>query len=190
MSDLPVVERFRAPLLAATPRRRRRLPAVAVATAAALAGTLVTGLVRTGGPALAVTTSGGVLELRIDDATAGADELTRDLRAAGVDATVRTIAVTPERAGTWILAAEFAGLPCSRANASGRGAEEVTRLGDVQLGDATIRVAVARVRESTGHFVFYAGRAAREGEPVADPRTALDRDARARPGCPPPPRDP
>jgi hypothetical protein len=100
MGDLPIVERFRAPLLAATPRRRRRLPAVAVAAAVALAATLVTGLVRTGGPALAVTTSGGVLELRIDDATAGADELTRDLRAAGVDASVRTIAVTPERAGT------------------------------------------------------------------------------------------
>jgi hypothetical protein len=89
-----------------------------------------------------------------------------------------------------ILAAEFAGRPCSPPGASGRRAEEVTRLGDVQLGAATIRVAVARVRESSGHFVFYAGRAAREGEPVADPRAALDQDVRARPGCPPPPRDP
>jgi hypothetical protein len=193
MSDLPIVERFRAPLLAATPRRRPRLPAAAAGTAAAVlvaAAALVTGLVRSGAPALAVTTSGGVLELRIEDATAGADELTRDLRAAGVDASVRTIAVVPERAGTWILAAEFAGRPCSPPDASGRGPEEITRLGDVQLGDATIRVAVARVRESTGRFVFYAGRAARAGEPVVDTRAALDQDLRARPGCPSPPRDP
>jgi hypothetical protein len=189
MSRLPVVARFRAPLLAARPRRRR-LPVVAVTCLAALAAVLALGPSRSGGPALAVSTSGGVLELRIEDATAGAGELTRDLRAAGIDATVRTIGVAPADAGTWRIAAEFAGLPCAPPDAAGRGTEEVTRLGDVELGRATIRLAVERVRESTGRFVFYAGRAARDGEPVVDARAVLDEDARARPGCPPASPDP
>lgn len=52
--------------------------------------------------------------------------------------------------------------------------EETVRLGDIENRRSTLRIPIARVRESTGSFVLVAGREARLGEEAVDvssPRT-------------------
>jgi hypothetical protein len=85
-------------------RRRRRL-----ALAAAGAGTLVAGLLalsllgdRGEGAALAITRDDRGIVVRIADADASPEELTAELQAAGIEAQVRAVPVSPSLAGKWI----------------------------------------------------------------------------------------
>jgi hypothetical protein len=94
------VARLRGPLLGelrGRPRRSRRPLRIALPALAALVVALVAVVPRSS-PALAVDRPGGVLELRIADATASPEQLTEELRAAGIRGDVRLIAV-PRRTG-------------------------------------------------------------------------------------------
>jgi len=138
-----------------TRRRRRTARVAAGVSAAALAAALPLGLA-TRGPerALAITRTPTTIELRIQDASAGADQLTRELRAAGVDGEVRVVPTGPELVGRWAAVAELAGGT----------APETVRLDRIRIGSDTIAVPVEPVRESTGRLVFLAGREPRAGE--------------------------
>jgi hypothetical protein len=155
-------------------RRRRRLALAAVAaTALALAAILVPTLRDGGGaPALAVTRSGDWLELRIQDAGASGAELTRDLRDAGVDGEVRVIPVPAELVGTWAVIEEAA--KPRVPDPSAPPVEETVRLNRIEYGREVLRLPIAQVRESSGHFILWAGREARPGEDVAASRAAFD----------------
>jgi hypothetical protein len=121
------------------------------------------GLSRGPDAALAVERQDGWLVLRIADASAGPDELTRELRAAGVPGEVRLLPVPAANAGTWAVIAEEADPPGTRPSLD-PGPEEVVRLDRVVYERETLRVPVAEVRTTTGYFVFYVGRKARAGE--------------------------
>jgi hypothetical protein len=156
----------------AVPRRRRRL-AIAAAAAAIVLVALVPAL-RDGGaaPALAVTRAGDTLELRIQDAGASGEELTRELRAAGIDGEVRVIPVPPEMVGTWAAIEEASKRPLDLTRKPAE-REEVVRLDRIEYGRELLRIPVAQVRESEGHLILWAGRAARPGEEVAPSRAAF-----------------
>jgi hypothetical protein len=167
------VRRLRAPLLAELqrPRRAARLrPARALALATlALAIALAAGVLsRDPAPALAVERQDGWLVLRIADVSAGEAALTRELSDAGIPGEVRLLPVPADRVGTWAVIAEHADAPGTPRSLK-PGPEEVVRLGRVRYERETLRIPIADVRESTGYFVFYAGRAARPGEePLRD----------------------
>jgi hypothetical protein len=157
-------------------RHRRRLALAAVAAAIALAA-LVPAL-RDGGatPALAVTRAGDTLELRIQDAGASGEELTRDLQAAGIDGEVRVIPVPPEMVGTWLVIEEASKRPAfdpKRPPQEQLGPEETVRLDRIEFGRHVLRLPISQVRESSGHFILWAGREARAGEDVAASRGAF-----------------
>jgi hypothetical protein len=152
-------------------RRRRLAAAVAVATIA-VAAVLVPTLRDSGGAtALAVTREGNWLELRIQDAGASGAELTRELRDAGVDGEVRVIPVPSELVGTWVVIEEASKRPVPSPTAG----EESVRLNSIDFGRDLLRLPIAQVRESDGHFILWAGREAQPGEDVAADRAAFDR---------------
>jgi hypothetical protein len=158
----------------AVPRRRRRL-AIAAAAAAIVLVALVPAL-RDGSttPALAVTRAGDTLELRIEDAAASGEELTRDLQEAGIDGEVRVIPVPSELVGTWAAIEEASKRPLDLTRKVS-GPEEIVRLDRIEYGRELLRIPVAQVRESEGHLILWAGRAARPGEDVAPSRAAFDK---------------
>jgi hypothetical protein len=161
--DAPFVDDLRRKLVRGIERdarrRRRSARAVAVAGSVALAAAVPLGLgARSPDRALAISRSAGIIELRIADASAGAAQMTRELRAAGIDGEVRVVPVEPALVGRWAAVAEVARL---------RGREETVRLDRVETSPSRVRIPVAQVRESTGRFVFFAGRAPRAGEAPA-----------------------
>ena len=160
--DLPDAEarvrRLRAPLLSElrdAPRRRRLVPVVVAAALAAVAVPVAL-VSHDTEPALAVEREDGWLVLRIADVTAGEEALTRELRDAGIRGEVRLLPVPPDDVGTWAVISERAG----RSD----GGKETVRLDRVRYERETLRVPVAELRESTGYFVFYAGRETQPGE--------------------------
>jgi hypothetical protein len=143
------------------------VPVAAAAIALALVAVLVPTLRDGGGaPALAVTRSGDWLELRIQNAGASGAELTRELRDAGVDGEVRVIPVPSELVGTWAVIEEASKRSgCSGLQrAAGRGDRAPEH---IECGREVLRLPISQVRESSGHFVLWAGRAAEPGEDVA-----------------------
>jgi hypothetical protein len=157
------VARLRGPLLGelrdAAPRRRARRSLRLLALAVAAAAVALVALPSRSSPALAVERHDDVIELRIADATASPETLTRELRDAGIPGEVRVVAVPPDLVGTWAAIAESAPLdpPLDGKND--------VRLGRVEYGRDTVRVSADAVRDADGTFTFFAGRAAREGEP-------------------------
>ncbi|MBE2316136.1 hypothetical protein DVA67_009120 [Solirubrobacter sp. CPCC 204708] len=136
---------LRGPLLAelqetARPRRRKlALPAlVAILTAL---------IVWPSSASLAVERRDGWIELRIEDATASPETLTRELRDAGINGEVRVLAVPPHLVGKWVSFNQ----------------REPSSEGRVRFAPDTVRVQAIAVEDNT--FVFMAGRAARPGEP-------------------------
>jgi hypothetical protein len=155
-------------------RRRRLVPVVTAATALALAAILVPTLLDGGAtPALAVTRNGDSLELRIQDAGASGAELTRELRDAGVDGEVRVIPVPAELVGTWVVIEE-ASKRRPDPDPSTPPVEETVRLNSIEFGREVLRLPIAQVRESSGHFILWAGREARSSEDVAANRAAFE----------------
>ena len=141
-------------------RRRRRIArSAAVACAVALAVALPLGLAdRSPDRALAVSRGAGTIELRIADASAGAEQMTRELRAAGIDGEVRLVPVEPELVGRWAAVAEVAGRNTPA---------ETVRLNHIAIASDAVRIPVEQVRESTGRFLFLAGREPQAGEAPA-----------------------
>jgi len=167
------VARLRGPLLAqlsAPTARRRRSPCLALAGAVAMAVVLAAALIalpsRTA-PALAVTQADGSLELRIADATASPEKLTQELRDAGVHGEIRLLPVPAGLVGTWAIAQEWAQPPGSEPNLDPNAHNEV-RLNSIEIGREVLRLPLDKVRESTGYFIFWGGRAARDGETAID----------------------
>jgi hypothetical protein len=161
-TPLPFVADLRGALLdgiALDGRRRRRRLATALMGTVALVAVLVTDIAsRETERALAVTRASGTIELRIADAAAGAREMTRDLRNAGIDGEVRVVPVEPGLVGRWAAVVEVAG---------SRGPHETVRLNRIDISPDAVRLSVEQVRESTGRFLFLAGRRPRSGEPPA-----------------------
>jgi hypothetical protein len=120
-------------------------------------------------PALAVTRDGGWLELCIADAGASPQELTDDLREAGVHGEVRLVAVPEPMVGTWAVVLETEdrpGMPPASAGVWGpRGTAKMTS--GVEYARETIRIPVGLGSDSASSFVFYAGRPAEDGEPYS-----------------------
>jgi len=174
-SPLPFLDDLRGALvdgIERDARRRRRLagalPLAAVALAALAAAIASRGPER----ALAVSRDAGTIELRIADASAGAAEMTRELRAAGIDGEVRVVPVAPELVGKWAAGVEAAKTRGADerpapAPSGGRGPAQTVRLDRIEHTPDVVRIPVAAVRESSGRFIFLAGRAARPGESLA-----------------------
>jgi hypothetical protein len=107
--SFPFLDELRAELVRAArdeqarrrPRRRLALAAGAAALVAALAalGLLVD---RSGSSALAITHDEDGIVVRIADANASPEELARELRAAGIQAQVRAVPVSPSVVGKWV----------------------------------------------------------------------------------------
>ncbi|HEV2812274.1 MAG TPA: hypothetical protein VGW10_03385 [Solirubrobacteraceae bacterium] len=147
---------------------RRRLPARAALVAASLAAVLAVaaGFLATNDadPALAVERDDGWLVLRIAAVDAGAEAMTRELRDAGIRGEVRLLPVAAEDVGTWAIISERAKPPGEPTGPGTPSERETVRLNSVRYERETLRIPVAELRESTGYFVFYAGREARPGE--------------------------
>jgi hypothetical protein len=114
-----------------------------------------------------------MLELRIQDASASGAQLTRELHEAGIHGEVRVIPVPPEIVGTWAAIEEASKRPLDLAHPDTR--EQVVRLDRIQYGREVLRIPVSEVRESEGHFILWAGRAAKPGEDVATSRADFTR---------------
>jgi hypothetical protein len=102
--ETPPAVRQHAPAPARTIRRR---PAVLVAAVAAATLIAVLMPVATDGPsgtAIASERRDGMIYLKVTDASADPEAMTRDLRAAGIDGEVVTIPVVPSYVGRWIEA--------------------------------------------------------------------------------------
>jgi hypothetical protein len=118
--------------------------------------------------ALAVGRQDGWLVLRIADVSAGEASLTRELQDAGIRGEVRLLPAPAEQVGTWTVISEHADPPGTPPSLK-PGRQDVVRLDRVHYERETLRIPIAEVRESTGYFIFYAGRAARPGEePLRD----------------------
>lgn len=165
--ELDVVASFRRQL-AELPEPRRTPGIRAVATLAAV-GALALVAVFAGSDAapdaLAIDRDGAWLELRIADASADPEQMTRELNDAGIRGRVLVVPVAAQHAGTWVILAELAGnrLTCIPAAGTPSVAETV-RLSDIENARTVLRIPIARVRESSGSFVLVAGRDARQGE--------------------------
>ncbi len=162
----PLIAELRRPRHPARPRRRRPALALALATGLALVLVVTGGLgSRDAAPALAVEHQDGWLVLRIADVAAGEAALTRELQDAGVAGEVRLLPVESAEVGSWAVIAELADPRESGSDApTAPGPPEVVRLDRVVYARDTLRVPIAELRESTGWFIFYAGREARPGE--------------------------
>ncbi|MBE2317506.1 hypothetical protein DVA67_016100 [Solirubrobacter sp. CPCC 204708] len=163
MIERPLIDVMRHELVAGIAHRRRRRRRRRVAASGGVALTLAAALVLAPGArqptasALAIERAGAWVELRIVDAAAGSDKMTRELQAAGIAAEVRVVPVPAEIAGTWVCVAELpVTLPEPR---------DTVRLDEVEYTATTIRVASDFADEPhTGRFVFFAGRPANPGE--------------------------
>lgn len=179
--ELDVVASFRRQL-AELPEPRRTRGALAVATLAAVAA-LALVVVLAGSDAapdaLAISRDGSWLELRIADASADPEHMTRELNDAGIRGRVVVVPVAAQHAGTWVILAELAGkrLTCIPP-ASSPSVAETVRLSDIENAGTVLRIPIARVRESSGSFVLVAGRDARQGERSVDTSSpeAVQRD--------------
>jgi len=77
---------------------------------------------------------------------------------------VRLLPVTADEVGIWSIISEHAAKPGEPPPPQVAGPEEAIRLDRIHRSRETLRIPIATVRESTGYFIFYAGRAARPGE--------------------------
>ena len=100
--ELTVVADFRHQLRALPERRRRRrAPAAAVALIVALIAGGIALSTRDAPDALAVERHGDTITIRLVDASADPEKLTRELREKGIDATIVTKEVAPRHVGVW-----------------------------------------------------------------------------------------
>jgi len=180
-APLPYVDHLRGALvqgIARHARRRRRRLTAAAPAAAPLPGLATAVAPRAPDRALAVTRTPDTIELRIADASAGAAAMTRELRAAGIDGEVRVVPVPTALVGKWAAGVELAKQPGpAPAPSGGRGPAETVRLDRISHTPEVVRIPVAQVRESSGRFIFLAGRAARPGEALAVERGRVARGA-------------
>jgi hypothetical protein len=85
--------------------------------------------------------------------------------------------VPAELVGTWVVIEEASRRP--RVPDSGAPVEETVRFYSIEYGREVLRLPIAQVRESSGHFILWAGRKAQPGEDVAANRAAFDQWWRA-----------
>ena len=169
----------RGPLLAglvAEGRHRRGLALALLTVAATLAAAVWLITAPAPEPALAVRVDDDVIVLRLNDPEASSESMTAELREAGLRGAVVVVPVTPELVGSWVLMAETAGLEprsgCLEREAADR---PVIRLHTIERDGPVLRVPAHVARESSGAFIFVAGRAARDGEqPARGDRLPID----------------
>jgi hypothetical protein len=138
--------------------RRGRVALVAASTCLVVVGAIVLQAVRTDplrGGALAIQQVGDVIVVRVADATANPEDMTQELRAAGIDAHVSAEPVTPQHIGAWIEASCDPAAPAC-----------------VRILEQTDQESPAQVLEIPagleGGLRLIVGRPAREGELYAD----------------------
>ena len=155
------LEQLRGDLVAGIHHDRRRTRRVAAAATAALLLAALPAALATRVPdrALAVTRTADTIELRIADASAGAAAMTRELHDAGVKGEVQVVPAEPGQIGRWVAVVEVA----RRSD----GGKETVRLSRIETTPERVSIPVSQARESTGRFLFLAGRAPRPGEEPA-----------------------
>ena len=173
---------LRSALVGAIGRHRRRMRlrfAIGAGAGAAVAAVVLGGGLFTQAPphALAIDTDAGRwVEVRVLDGQAGAEEMTRELQDAGIDAEVRPIPAVPGLVGHWMGIGQIdppPPPPCNLPPDAPPGlrcipapvfmADEVNTHGDLL---AIRRDAVYKLADST--WVFYVGRAPQAGEQPLD----------------------
>jgi hypothetical protein len=151
-------------------RRRRDRSRVAMVGGAALlaAAVIATATELSDGPspalALTIESRGTWVEVEIADADAGAAQMTRELRQAGIDASVRVIPTKPHHVGEWMGFQRVGDGPKGRSADEQRRADP-WRHGGIGARGATLtfrRQALARLQAE--RIVFYIGREPGEGE--------------------------
>jgi hypothetical protein len=175
MTQIPYLAHLRRDLVGGIEQRRRRRVrarrtalAGAPALAAGLAALVVIAAPGGTSSALAIDRQGDWIELRLADAGASSDEMQRELRAAGIDASVQLVPVSEPAVGRWACVAEVADAAPAGADPDGAGplGQRVqVRLSEVEYGPTTIRIRrdFAQTAQD-GRLLFVAGRAAASGE--------------------------
>jgi hypothetical protein len=195
--EIPYIGELRARLVDGISRRRRRRRSAAAGIAAVTVAATLVALAQPGGDgtALAIERTDGWIELRVRDAAAGADEMTADLRGAGIDGEVLVVPVESGRVGAWVTAAELPNAFCDMQRAFLRGETVPSAEGETRLNEVVEqRRDVLRIRETfadrphDGFFVFVVGRAATGSEKADREVDVLALAAQARCGIAVPPR--
>lgn len=160
------------------PRRRLAFAVAGVFALFAIGALVLDGsrssLTPTPGSALAISRQADRINLRIADASASAEDMTRELNDAGIRGRVVLVPVPPDYVGVWILTSETGTTQVCMPRPGQKYPErepnvrlhEIERVPDSKPKE--LRIPVARVRESTGEFLFVAGRAAKPGEQPID----------------------
>jgi hypothetical protein len=169
MTALP---ELRAALTAGIQRQRRRqragAAALLVGTVSVVCAVLVLSEPETNHETLAVVRSHSIVDIRIVDATASAEEMTRSLQAGDVPAQVRAVPVANVRVGTWLGAAEQDTGSSEPVPEQASSLPARLSIGELTHRATVIRLPAARLRDTRDLLVLYVGRAARPGErPVA-----------------------
>lgn len=153
---------LRAALMAAATKRRRRarLRGAAAAGICAVVGAAALTSVLSTGPsqALAIERADDWVEVQIVDSEAGAGEMTRELREAGIQADVRLVPVNPEAVGEWTS--------IHRVDADDP--PTLLETGELSYHDGVLRIhrdAVSKLDDA--RWLFEVGREPHEGEALA-----------------------
>jgi hypothetical protein len=107
VTDIPYLVRVRGDLVSGIGRRQRRLrarrrrAALAIGTAALVVAVAAASLPGGSSPALAIEPEGDWIQVRIADIAASEAEMESELRAAGIDADIRLVPMTPDYVGQW-----------------------------------------------------------------------------------------
>ncbi|HEX2129565.1 MAG TPA: hypothetical protein VHF58_10160, partial [Solirubrobacterales bacterium] len=165
--DAPPVA-IRDALVGGIARRRRRARArVAVVGAVALLGAVTFGAASelSEGPpsafALVIEERGSWTEVRIKDADATAEQMTRELRDAGIGAEVHVLPTGRQHVGEW-MGFQRVG---TKASGAGRSRAAEWSRGDIGARGTTLLIGDSALgRLDRSRVVFYVGRERREGE--------------------------
>ncbi len=154
-------------------RRRRGRTRAAVGGAVALLAVAAIGAATelSDGPssalALTIESRGTWIQVEITDADASAGQMTRELRHAGIDATVRVIPANDRHVGEWL------GFQRVGEKAGGRSGGDPSRAQVWDAGSIGAREHVLQLRRGAlaglepARIVFYVGRAPHDGEAPA-----------------------
>jgi hypothetical protein len=161
-----------------TPTKTRRLghrslrvalPAAAVGALALVGVLLLSALSGSEENALAIERTDRYIRLEIEDPSASAERMNRELRENGIDIEVELVPVLPAVVGHWVGGrAVWPGVP-EGADQHELGDKRIRELNEAARGRQLVRdpddpTTMLVPREFRGHFLLYAGRAARPGE--------------------------
>ncbi len=156
-------------LVAGIARRRRRARtraalggAVALLAAAAIGAATELSDGPSSALALTIEARGSWIQVEITDADASAAQMTRELRLAGIDATVRVIPTNDRHVGQWLGFQRVGEEPSRRSDPSRAEIWDAGRIG--ARGRTLLLRDGALARLEPARIIFYIGRAPHDGE--------------------------